>query len=206
MADTIDELEDGWAPTTHWGEPAENLALAELDLLAEATHPVRGNILRRLRRPRTVAELAELLDVPITRLYHHVNRLHDLELIHVVATRQVAAVTERRYQVAAKSFSVDEKLMKSTDRYELSAALSSVFDVAKLRFQRFVEGAGIDDFNRDDALTTLSLGESNLSPDRHRELIERLTELVKEFSSDVADDDPNGTRVTLFVAAYEEPR
>ena len=205
MADTIDELEDGWTPTTHWGEPAENLALADLDLLAEATHPVRGNILRRLRRPRTVAELAELLDVPITRLYHHVNRLHDLELIHVVATRQVAAVTERRYQVAAKSFTVDEQLLKSTDKYELSAALSSVFDVAKVRFQRFIEGVGMDDFNRDDPLTTLSLGESCLSPDRHRELIERLTELVKEFSSDVADDDPDGTRVTLFVAAYEEP-
>jgi len=205
MADTVDEFEDGWTPTAHWGEPAENLALADLDLLAEATHPVRGNILRRLRQPRTVAELAELLDVPITRLYHHVNRLHDFELIHVVATRQVAAVTERRYQVAAKSFSVDEKLLKSTDRRELSAALSSVFDAAKLRFQRFVEDAGMDAFDRDDSLTALTLGESYLSPGRHRELIKRLTELVNEFSSDVPEDDPDGTRVTLFVAAYEEP-
>ena len=84
-------------------------------------------------------------------------------------------------------------------------ALSSVFDIAKLRFQRSVESTGMDDFDRDDALATLSLGESYLSPDRHRELIERLTELVKEFSSDVAEDDPDGTRVTLFVAAYEEP-
>jgi hypothetical protein len=206
MLDSVDELEDGWAPTTHWGEPAECLALADLDLLAEATHPVRGNILRRLRRPRTVAELAKLLDVPITRLYHHVNRLHDLELIHVVATRQVAAVTERRYQVVARSFSVDKELLKSTDKRELSVALSSLFDVARLGFERHIEAGGMDDLDRGDALSTLSLAETHLSPDRHRELIERLTELVKEFSSDVAEDDPDGTRVTLFVAAYEEPR
>lgn len=204
MADIDDDIDAGWTPVPGTEEPAERLALADLALLAEATHPVRGAILRRLKRPRTVAELAELLEVPITRLYHHVNRLNDLELIRVVATRRVAAVTERRYQVVAKTFHVDNELLASTDERELSAALTSLFDVAKLGFQRFVEGGGLRDVDHDDSRSALSLGEGRLSPERHRQLIERVTELIDEFPSDVDDDDPTGTRVTLFVAAYEE--
>lgn len=196
--------ETGWTPVAGVSGPDDRLDLGDLDLLAEATHPIRGAILRRLKRPRTVAELADLLDVPITRLYHHVNRLHDLELIRVVATRRVAAVTERRYQVVAKTFHIDNDLLTSTDDRELSAALSSLFDVAKLGFQRYVEAGGLRDAARDDSRSALSLGEARLSRERHRELIERVTELIGEFPSDVDDEDPSGTRVTLFVAAYEE--
>ena len=178
--------------------------LQDLDLISEVTHPVRGLILRRLRQPLTVAELAALLDVPITRLYHHVNRLTDLELIRVVATRQVAAVTERRYQVVARSFSIDSELLHSTDQRELAVALCSLFDVARLGFQRYIESGGMTDVDRDHERSALSLAEVRLSPDRHSELITRVTELVTEFQSDVDETDPNGTPVTLFVAAYEE--
>ena len=195
---------EGWVPIPDCGEPAEQHVLCDLDLLAEATHPIRGRILRRLRQPRTVAELASLLDVPITRLYHHVNRLNDLGLIRVVATRQVAAVTERRYQVIALSFSVSTELLSSTDERELSAALGSLFDVARLGFQRFVESGGMNDVDHDDERSTLSLAEVRLSPGRHRELIERVNQLIGDFRSDVDETDPDGTQVALFVAAYEE--
>ena len=196
--------DDGWIPTPDCGEPVDCYLLGDLDLLAEATHPIRGAILRRLRQPRTVGELASLLDVPITRLYHHVNRLNDLELIRVVATRQVAAVTERRYQVVARSFSVDPELLKSTDQRQLATALGSLFDVARLGFQRYIESGGMNEVDDDHERSTLSLAEIRLSPGRRRELIERVTGLFDEFRSDVDDDDPDGTPVTLFAAVYEE--
>jgi len=202
------DLEPTDAPTDTWQTmpgceaPADELALADLDLLAEATHPVRGAILRRLRSPRSVAELAELLEVPITRLYHHVNRLTELGLIRAVAVRRVGAVTERRYQVVATNLRVDDELLASGDRQELSVVLASLFDVAKLGFQRYVEGT--DDGPLDDERATLSLGEVRLSRGRRHELMAELTALVRQYSSDVDDDDPDGSRVTLFVAAYEE--
>ena len=191
--------DDGWIPVDGIAPPAERRDLPDLDLMAEVTHPIRGIIVRRLKQPRTVAELADLLDVPITRLYHHVNRLRDAGLIQVVATRQVAAVTERRYQTVARSFGVDAELLKSTDKRELSAAFSSLFDVAKLGFQRYVES---DAFNADDAdaHSTLSLGMIHLSDARRRELVQRISELIDEFPSDVDDDDPEAARLQFFVA------
>ncbi|MDW3214212.1 MAG: helix-turn-helix domain-containing protein [Ilumatobacteraceae bacterium] len=200
---TIDD--DGWVPVAGVGAPEERRDLDDLDLMAEATHPIRGMILRRLKEPRTVADVAELLDVPITRLYHHVNRLVDAGLIHVVATRQVAAVTERRYQTVARSFGVGADLLNSTDKRELSAALGSLFDVAKLGFQRFVESEAFtvaDDEGDDD--TALSLSEIHLTEPRRRELMRRLRELHEEFRSDATDDDPDASHLTLFVAVNPE--
>jgi DNA-binding transcriptional ArsR family regulator len=199
------ESDDGWETLPGCESPAEQMDLDDLDLLAEATHPMRGAILRRLKSPRSVAELAELLDVPITRLYHHVNRLTDFALIRVVAVRRVGAVIERRYQVVAKSYRVDEDLLTTTDPRELSIALASIFDVAKLGFQRFIEAGGIGGAPLDDERSTLSLGEIRLSDARRRELMQELTELVERFPSDVDETDPEGSRITLFVAAYEEP-
>ncbi|MFW2333316.1 helix-turn-helix domain-containing protein [Ilumatobacter sp.] len=198
------EPSDTWQSIPGCESPAEQFDLDDLDLLGEVTHPIRGAILRRLKSPRTVAELADMLDVPITRLYHHVNRLAGLGLIRIVAVRRVGAVTERRYQVIAKSFHVDNELLTSTNQRELSVALSSLFDVAKLGFQRFVEAGGIGGTPHEDERSTLSLGEVRLSDARRRELIQEVVALVQRFPSDVDDDDPTGSRVTLFVAAFEE--
>ncbi len=95
------------------------------------------------RRPRTVAELAELSTCRSRGCTTTSTDSPSHELVRVVAERRVAAVTERRYQVVAKSFRVDDELLTTTDVRELSIALSSLFDVAKLAFQRFVEAGGV---------------------------------------------------------------
>ena len=196
--------DDGWVPVDGIGAPADRRDLDDLDLMAEVTHPVRGAILRRLKQPRSVAQLAELLDVPITRLYHHVNRLTDAGLIHVVATRQVAAVTERRYQTVARSFGVSADLLESTDKRELSAALGSLFDVAKLGFQRYVESDEFSMADHADQHSVLSLSAIHLSEARRLELLQRITELAEKFVSDLPDDDPGATTFHFFVSVNPE--
>lgn len=195
---------DGWTPIDGVSEPSDVYELDDLDLLGHITHPVRGAIVRRLREPRTVAELAAAMDVPVTRLYHHVNKLEQLGLIRVVATRQVAAVTERRYQASGRSFRIARSLFDTSDDRELSLALSSLFDVAKLGFQRTVESGGYRDVEQLDDHSFLSLGDLALSPERRLELVRRLDALVEEFRSDRDLDDPDAEHVALFVAAYPE--
>lgn len=207
MNSTLDGMpidEEGWVPVDGVGPPEQRRELDDLDLMAEVTHPVRGSILRRLKQPRTVAQLAELLDVPITRLYHHVNRLADAGLIQVVATRQVAAVTERRYQTVARSFGVSTDLLQSTDKRELSAALGSLFDVAKLGFQRYVEGEQFSMADDADHHSLLSLSAIHVSDERRLELLERLNELANDFVSDLPDDDPAATTLHFFVSVNPE--
>lgn len=199
-------VDDGWMPTPEAQPIAERLDLDDVDLLREVTHEIRGRIMRRLKDPRTVAELAESLDVPVTRLYHHVNRLHELGLIQVVATRQVAAVTERRYQVLARTYGFDPDKMGELDSRELAIALGGLFDVAKLGFQRMVEAGGLEDLDGDDDRMTLSLAEKHVSLERQRELIRRLHELVESFESDRDDGDDDAVAMTVMVAAFPEAR
>lgn len=199
---TEDADDAGWLPLDGIGPAPDIVELDDLDLLAEITHPTRSGILRRLQEPRTVAEVAADLGVPVTRLYHHVNKLEQLGLIRVVATRQVAAVTERRYQVVGRSFRVSPQLLQSSDPRELAAAFGSLFDAAKLSFQRRLEsdaGAGFPDRG---ALLTLS--EFRLTPDRRGELVERMRELITEYG-DQDDDGDDAEPVTFFASVFPDP-
>lgn len=195
---------DDWVACDDRAELADRLEIDDLDLIAELTHPIRGMILRRLKEPRSVARLAEVMDVPVTRLYHHINRLTDCGLIQVVATRQVAAVTERCYQVVAKNFSLKRELFDTLDPRELSVALGSLFDVAKLSLQRSVESGAFRGVDDPEDHSMLSLGEISLSAERRSELMQRLGDTVREFTSDLTDDDPDATRITLFVSAFPD--
>lgn len=204
-----DPRNNGWVPVDGVGEPDEVFELDDLDLLGHVTHPVRSAVLRRLKEPRTVAEVAAAMDVPVTRLYHHVNKLEQLGLIRVVATRQVAAVTERRYQASGRSFRIAPSLLETSDDRELSLALSALFDVAKLGFQRTVESGSFrtaEELGQLEEHSFLSLGDLALSPERRRELVRRLGEVVDEFRSDRDIDDPEAEHVAFFVAAYPEAR
>lgn len=50
--------------------------------------------------PRTVKQLAEALGEQPSRLYYHVNKLVEFEMLEVAETRQVGNLTERVYQTA----------------------------------------------------------------------------------------------------------
>ncbi len=108
----------------------------------------------------------------------------------------------------APQIPANQKNQTSNDPREVSLALSSLFDVAKLGFQRFVEGGGLGSTPGDHDRSALSLGQLRLSPSRHEELMATIRDLIDSFASDVDDDasadDSDETRLTLFVAAYEE--
>jgi DNA-binding transcriptional ArsR family regulator len=196
--------DEGWEPVDGVDPPEDVVELTDIDLLAELTHPMRSRILRALRRPHAVAEVAETLDMPVTRLYHHVNRLESLGFVRVVATRRVGAVTERRYQVTALSWHLDRDLFETSDRAELAVALGSLFDVTKLSFQREIEHGAYDDGSDPSEHSILTRGAVTLSPPRRAELLRRLKEILDEFGSDADEDDPDATRMELFIAAFPD--
>lgn len=198
-----------WIPTGA-GEPADELAVDDLGLIDEVTHPVRGKLFRRLKTPRSAAELAQLLDVPVTRLYHHLNQLEARGLIRVVATRRAGAVTERRYQVVAKALRLDESVLPGLAPAELARAAGALFDGAKLGLQRAIESGQLTSPAGGEH-SLLSFSELTLNSDRQAELIVRLKALIDEFDAlgDQDRGDPGGEgggegpRFTLFAAAFE---
>ncbi|PIE34449.1 MAG: hypothetical protein CSA55_00850 [Ilumatobacter coccineus] len=197
-------MTDHWHPVEDWDGQADIVELRDLKALSEVTHPIRGRLMRRLRVPRSAAALAEVLDVPVTRLYHHLNLLESIGLIRVVATRRVGAATERQYQSIARTFTVAIEPVDQRDRPELAAAFGSLFDVAKLGFQREIELGTYDQTTVYGETSTLSLRELQLSPKRRAELMARLQAVINDYDPEVDGDLSEGERVVLFVAAYPE--
>jgi DNA-binding transcriptional ArsR family regulator len=189
--------DDGWEDAAV-DEQAESLEIEDFTLIDELTHPMRGRIVRRLRTPHSAAEMADQLDMPVTRLYHHLNRLEQRGLIQVVATRRVGAATERRYQAVARSFQIAHRVFDDLDRRELALAMGALFDVAKIGLQKVVESGALKG-EQLDRQAMLSLGEVILGPDRRADLLTQLRAIV-----DACDSEDGGERMTLFVAAYPE--
>ena len=185
-----------WEPVAPGWAPAEVHELERVEPLGNFGNATRGLLVRHLREPHTVAELAELLDVPVTRLYHHVKRLEHDGLIRTVATRRVGVVTERRYQTVARRFTVSRDLVANADGATLGRAIGSFFDVAKSELLREFElgkfsGANVDEHAMQSVL------ELSLTDQRRAELVRRLGELIDEFSND-----DGGRPFRLFVAAF----
>jgi len=190
-----------WTPVADAPEPIDELVLHDLALVDELTHPVRSQLLHRLRHPHSAAELADALAVPVTRLYHHLNRLEEIGLIAVVATRRSGAKTERRYQATARSVRVDRDAIAGKPPVAVGQALGVLFDVAKAELRHEVETGAIDPETLQHS-GGLALVELSLSPERRNQFVERMQSLVKELLTEQSDDDPNAIRYRVLVAGF----
>lgn len=171
MGDGTDDLE-GWTDLTDGAPQPEVVELESTDPLEELVHRVRGPLLRRLRTPHSAAELADELDVPVTRLYHHLKVLESAGLIEVVATRRVGAALERRYRAVARSFRVGPEAVRDTQ--DLARSLASVLDSTRADLVAAVESGAVDDV----AVWSLRL---RLAERDRVEMVERLDALLAEF-------------------------
>lgn len=104
----------------------------QVDLLSD---DLKLAILEQAIRPTTVTAMADVLGVPRTRLYHHVKRLVENDLLRVVKQRQVGPVVESQYQTTALNYRVSKRLLESLSVAEVGAVLVSlVFGPAKAEF------------------------------------------------------------------------
>ena len=112
----------------------DTFEIEDVRVLEVLNNPVRLRILRHLSEPSTVRELAERLEVPVTRLYYHLNLLEDVGVIEVVETRKSGAMLQRVYRTVATDFApVAGLLDRATDKDRVvRAAVGMVLDGARL--------------------------------------------------------------------------
>jgi DNA-binding transcriptional ArsR family regulator len=191
--------QDDWDDLTD-GSPLPELAeLDSTDKLEELMHRVRGPLLRHLRTPHSAAELAAELEVPVTRLYHHLKVLEAAGFIEVVATRRVGAALERRYRAVARGFRVGPEAVRDTG--DLARSLASVLDATRTDLVAAVEagavGSGPEPDDTDLAIWSLRL---RLERQDRVELAERMNELLTEFRDRSTGD--GETDFAVFAVAF----
>ncbi len=172
----------------------DDYLIEDLFTLEVLNSPIRLRILHNLKTPGSVREVAEALEVPVTRLYYHVNLLEEIGALEIVETRKVGAMIQRIYRTAARTFKAGPNILDNIDDKQKFAEVGAA---------TVVDGARMDaEATILDQLTRLDTGEEvevmgsmgrtvvQLSPDQVREFSKRLEDLIGEINhaNDVEGD------------------
>jgi DNA-binding transcriptional ArsR family regulator len=162
-------------------------------------NPLRIRILRHLEVPRSVRALAELLGVPTTRLYYHVNLLVESGIVECVDTRKVGAMIERIYRRTADSFKPSPRLIEQGhDPEDLArVGVSVVLDLtrvdAEAALKRHFEAQLAGEAGNEEITVGRSL--LSLTPEGVRAIEEKLDELMTLIER--VDQSQGGAEYTL---------
>ena len=207
--------------------PEPERVVADVETLKALSDPLRLRILETMvsRSDSTwsVKELAAQLDVPQTRLYHHIELLVERDLIRLASQRLVSGIVESRYRVAALSFRLDRRLLSSQPggndgpRELLHTVFDSARDDVAAALEAWLAAHPESDQLKshqpesetpDDAAGTdrekplLTRGVALLPPARAAEFRSRLVDLMAEFDGDAGSPDavPFGFLFALYLA------
>lgn len=178
------------------------MEIEDITVFGVLNNRFRQRILRALVSPKPVKELAEDLDVPVTRLYYHVNQLLDAGLIRIVEERKVGAILEKVFQTTARSFRPGARLLQSdrppAEMARIGAAV--VLDPARLDAEAFLvrhfeAGAPVD------APGTFGRAQGRMSQEKAEELTERIHQLLDELDdgADPGEEDIEFSLSVVFV-------
>jgi DNA-binding transcriptional ArsR family regulator len=175
----------------------------DLDTLKAISDPTRVAIIELLSEPRSVTQLAEALDVPRTRLYHHIELLQSKGVIQQVEERRVGALTERIYALTAKVYRPGARLLRRGDQdSRIDALVTLVFDTTKSDLKRAIVSG---DAKLGEGGIGVGRTIANLSPARAAEFLGELEDLVARY--DEAHSEAEDARPFAFVwAMYPSSR
>ena len=169
-------------------EADDVMVVTEPEQLKALGDDLRSQIVVLLReRAHSTTELAELLDLPKGTVGHHVKVLEKADLIRVVRTRKVRALTERYYGRTARLFLFRSSAEDGGGVWEVGAAS------LRRAAAEMIPAA-------DDDRTTFGVLRGRLSDANARRFERRLKRLQDDFLA--LKDDPDGTPYGLAVALY----
>lgn len=179
-------------------EPAEEFIIQDVETLKLITHPLRLQLLGQFKRKRTVKEAAAELETPPTKLYYHVNLMEEKGLIQVVDTQIVSGIVEKRYQVAAHRFRIDDTMLSGEtgdgfDASRFDALIAPFFQMAHNEIRHSMR-TGLLDF-RDKAKPhhgSLARMDFCLTEEQAEALHGRIQAIVDEYKFLSKENDAKG--------------
>ena len=163
---------------------APEFLVNELETLKVIAHNTRLDILQSLKRPKTVKEVAKLIKLPATKLYYHVNLMEKHGLIQVVETNIVSGILEKKYQVVAHHYRIDNSLLTEQPdaSKELEQMLSTIFNVTQSEIRRTVTNTEKNPF-AEESSGILYRASLQLTAEQHAQFYGRLQSILEEITS-----------------------
>jgi len=189
--------------------------VSDLETLKVISDPLRISILDNIRLAnntgeyRTVKQLSEILDLPVSKLYYHISMLEKHGLIHIAETKLVSGIVEKHYQVSAQDIIIDRQLFATglDQDHKLTAMISLLdgsLDATRADFLSMVNAVGTEEevsMRIQGRRGHISRDLVRLSPDQANAFYERLLALVNEFSQ-LGTEDKNETVIFNLTTAF----
>ncbi len=172
-------------------EPEAVFDIDDVETMEMLTDPTRLEILELAMVPRSVSEIAAAMDVPRTRLYHHVKLLEDAGMLAVAETRTAGAMTEKIYQVAAYSFQPSDRLLETaTPKDQAEAVMASLLGTTRGDFIRAVAEEKFP-LTRSNDRKRVSLGRrlTTMTEDELDSFLTELDELFEKYGDSKKEED-----------------
>jgi predicted transcriptional regulator len=167
--------------------------IKNLDQIRALADPLRQQILGGfVSQPRTTKQVAELLELPATRLYRHVDHLERVGLIELVETRQKRGTTEKYFRAIANRFSIAAESLGDEGGSMIERSLSNAYRQIQANIR---DGANQIAGKME---MVLALGSLRIAPEDVPIVQERILEMVKDLPSDPKDRKPFGYLVALY--------
>lgn len=167
--------------------------LATVRLLAD---PLKLELLRVFaERPATTKDVASALGENVTKLYRHVDALHDAGLLEIVGEQQKRGTVERTFRAVARRFEVDHALFAGD---EGQAADGTITDMLRAAEAEIVDAMHHGDAIEDQILMRLRLKASPARLRKLRELLQEWLDAAEEDEEDEADQIEAGALVAFY--------
>jgi DNA-binding transcriptional ArsR family regulator len=174
------------------------LYLEQIEQAEALLKPQRIDVLRRLAEPRSCTEVAVELDQTPQRVYYHVKRLLQADLVRQVAERRVRGISEGIYQAAARSYWLSPRLVgriglrQTRDRLSLGYLVDLMEDVQ-------ADVAALD-LTRPDLPSVGVSGEIRVRPEQRAAFLDDLQRTLQDLFTRYGGSDGDAFR--LAVACY----
>jgi DNA-binding transcriptional ArsR family regulator len=113
------------------------------EALQALAHPLRVQVLERLREPASAATVARDLRVPRQRVNYHLKELEKAQLVHAVGERRSGNFIETLYEAVARTFVVSPRVAWADPRRTKAMAEQFSLDQLVLLGERLQRDAAV---------------------------------------------------------------
>lgn len=183
-------------------ELTHEFVVDDIELLKVIAHSTRLDILQSLKHPKTVKEIAKLLKLPATKLYYHVNLMEKHGLIQVVETNIVSGIVEKKYQVVARNYRIDDQLLadQSASTENMYRMVSAMLDMTRSEIQRTMAVTQQNPFDASRGI--LWRTSLRLTPEQYADFYGRFQTLLDELGAQGQKEAEAGTDLYGLTVAW----
>jgi DNA-binding transcriptional ArsR family regulator len=159
----------------------ETYEIKDLETVRLLSDPLKLRILQAFAdSAKTTKQVATELGEPITKLYRHVDALHDSNLLEVVGERQKRGTIERTFRAVARRFEVDHSLFSGESADTGADAVREVLRASETEILNALANFSDDPESR----MVFARVRGKASPEIIAELQEKLNEWMQSMPGD----------------------